>query len=110
MHRYTVISSDCHAGADLADYRPYLETRWHEEFDGWLQGYENPFRDLTAPDANRNWDSGVRQAASGSPGRCRLRAAPRRAPSPQPVAGRMVRRAAGPPSGDRPDPAQRRGR
>jgi predicted TIM-barrel fold metal-dependent hydrolase len=63
MRRYTVISSDCHAGADLADYRPYLETRWHEEFDRWLQGYENPFRDLTAPDANRNWDNGVRQAA-----------------------------------------------
>ena len=63
MHRYTVISSDCHAGADLADYRPYLEARWHEAFDRWLQGYENPFRDLTAPDANRNWDSGVRQAA-----------------------------------------------
>lgn len=63
MHRYTVISSDCHAGADLADYRPYLETRWHEAFDRWLQGYENPFRDLTAPHADRNWDSGVRQAA-----------------------------------------------
>ena len=63
MDRYTVISSDCHAGADLADYRPYLEARWHEEFDRWLDGYENPFRDLTAPDANRNWDSGVRQAA-----------------------------------------------
>jgi len=63
MDRYTVISSDCHAGADLADYRPYLEARWHEEFDRWLDGYENPFRDLTAPEANRNWDSGVRQAA-----------------------------------------------
>ncbi len=63
MRRYTVISADCHAGADLAGYRPYLEGRWHEAFDRWLQGYENPFRDLTAPDANRNWDSGVRQAA-----------------------------------------------
>jgi predicted TIM-barrel fold metal-dependent hydrolase len=63
MDRYTVISSDCHAGADLADYRPYLEGRWHGEFDRWLDGYENPFRDLTAPDANRNWDNGVRQAA-----------------------------------------------
>lgn len=63
MDRYTVISSDCHAGADLADYRPYLEERWHEAFDRWLEGYESPFRDLTAPDANRNWDSGVRQAA-----------------------------------------------
>ena len=63
MDRYTVISSDCHAGADLADYRPYLESRWHGEFDQWLDGYENPFRDLTAPEANRNWDSGVRQVA-----------------------------------------------
>ena len=63
MDRYTVISSDCHAGADLVDYRPYLEERWHEPFDRWLEAYENPFRDLTAPDANRNWDSGVRQAA-----------------------------------------------
>ena len=63
MDRYTVISSDCHAGADLPDYRPYLEERWHEAFDRWLEGYVSPFRDLTAPDANRNWDSGVRQTA-----------------------------------------------
>ncbi len=63
MDRYTVISADCHAGADLADYRPYLEARYHEEFDRWLAAYENPFRDLTAPDANRNWDSEVRQKA-----------------------------------------------
>ena len=63
MDRYTVISSDCHAGADLADYRPYLEARYHEEFDRWLAGYANPFRDLTAPDADRNWDSDVRQVA-----------------------------------------------
>jgi predicted TIM-barrel fold metal-dependent hydrolase len=63
MDRYTVISSDCHAGADLADYRPYLEARYQDEFDRWLAGYENPFRDLTAPDADRNWDSGVRQLA-----------------------------------------------
>jgi predicted TIM-barrel fold metal-dependent hydrolase len=63
VDRYTVISSDCHAGADLADYRPYLESRYHEEFDRWLAGYSNPFRDLGAPDANRNWDSHVRQAA-----------------------------------------------
>ena len=25
--RYTVISADCHAGADLRDYRPFLEPR-----------------------------------------------------------------------------------
>src|SRR3984957_11540932 len=63
MDRYTVISADCHAGADLPDYRPYLEARLHEEFDRWLADYSNPFRDLNAPEANRNWDSAVRQAA-----------------------------------------------
>src|SRR5580658_1431596 len=63
MDRYTVISADCHAGADLPDYRPYLEARLHEEFDRWLASYSNPFRDLTASEANRNWDSAVRQAA-----------------------------------------------
>ena len=63
MDRYTVISADCHAGAALPDYRPYLEARYHGEFDRWLAGYENPFRDLTAPDANRNWDSDVRRSA-----------------------------------------------
>jgi hypothetical protein len=33
MDRYTVISADCHAGADLPDYRPYLEARLHQQFD-----------------------------------------------------------------------------
>lgn len=50
MDRYTVISADCHAGADLPAYRPYLEARYHDQFDRWLAAYENPFRDLTAPD------------------------------------------------------------
>lgn len=31
--RYTVISADCHAGADLLDHRPYPERRHHEAFD-----------------------------------------------------------------------------
>ncbi|MGO8871640.1 MAG: amidohydrolase, partial [Acidimicrobiales bacterium] len=34
-HRYTIISADAHAGADIADYRPYLASRWHREFDEW---------------------------------------------------------------------------
>ena len=33
--RYIVISSDNHAGADVLDYKPYLEQKWHEEFDVW---------------------------------------------------------------------------
>ena len=63
MDRYVVISSDCHAGADLRDYRPYLEAKYHDEFDAWADSYVHPFRDLTNDDANRNWDSSVRMPA-----------------------------------------------
>ena len=63
MGRYCVISADCHAGADLRDYRPYLESRHHEEFDGWADAYVNPFGDLLRRDADRNWDDAVRNAA-----------------------------------------------
>jgi predicted TIM-barrel fold metal-dependent hydrolase len=55
--RYTVISGDCHGGADLRDYKPFLESRYHEAFDDWADNYVNPFGDLVRPDADRNWDS-----------------------------------------------------
>ncbi|WP_425474231.1 amidohydrolase family protein [Streptomyces alboniger] len=60
--RYTVISADCHAGADLLDYRPYLESRHHEAFDDWAATYVNPYEDLLADTADRNWNSGRRIA------------------------------------------------
>ena len=58
--RYVVISSDGHAGADLLDYKPYLEAKYHEEFDEWAAKFSNPFMDLTAPERYRNWDSARR--------------------------------------------------
>ena len=57
VDRYTVISSDCHAGADLRDYRPFLEARYQDTFDEWADNYVNPFGDLKRADADRNWDS-----------------------------------------------------
>ena len=33
-----VISTDGHCGADLWDYKPYLEQRYHEAFDAWADG------------------------------------------------------------------------
>ena len=60
--RYTVISADCHAGADLLDYRPYLATRHHEAFDAWAAAFVNPYADLQAPEAERNWESARRLA------------------------------------------------
>jgi predicted TIM-barrel fold metal-dependent hydrolase len=67
-HRYTVISADAHAGADLADYRPYLATHWHDEFDAWAATYVNPFADLLAPTAYRSWDSDRRLAENDADG------------------------------------------
>ena len=66
--RYTVISADGHAGADLLDYKAYLPSRWHEEFDAWAAEYENPFADLLAPTAYRNWESERRLAELDSDG------------------------------------------
>lgn len=60
LDRYVVISADCHAGADLRDYREYLPSRWHEEFDAWADAYESPFDDLIHATAHRNWDSEFR--------------------------------------------------
>ena len=54
---YTVISSDCHGGADIASYRPYLESQYHDDFDAWYATFENPYADIAGDDAGRNWDS-----------------------------------------------------
>lgn len=66
--RYTVISSDCHAGADISDYKPFLDEQYHQAFDEWLTTYQNPFDDLGREDADRNWNLDKRldeQAADG---------------------------------------------
>lgn len=55
LDRYLLISTDGHAGADLRAYRPYLASRWHDEFDRWADAYVNPWGDLVNPDADRNW-------------------------------------------------------
>jgi predicted TIM-barrel fold metal-dependent hydrolase len=34
--RYLIISADCHAGLPCEDYRPYLETKFHPQFDEFL--------------------------------------------------------------------------
>ena len=55
--RYTIISSDTHAGASHDTYRSYLEERYVEEFDAWRGKYKNPWKDLRDTDLRvRNWD------------------------------------------------------
>ncbi len=66
--RYTIVSADGHAGGDIQDYRPYLASRWHDEFDAWAAEYVNPYADLIAPIAYRSWDSERRLAETESDG------------------------------------------
>jgi predicted TIM-barrel fold metal-dependent hydrolase len=58
--RYVVISADCHGGGNVTDYRPYLASRWHDDFDAWAASYEIPYEDMKGPDGERNWDSARR--------------------------------------------------
>jgi predicted TIM-barrel fold metal-dependent hydrolase len=58
--RYIVVSSDGHAGGNIGDYRPYLASRWHDEFDAWAASFEMPYEDLLGDKGARNWDSARR--------------------------------------------------
>ena len=55
--RYTIVSADCHGGAQLYEYRDYLTADLHDEFDAWARDYAIPWEDLRGEDAWRNWDS-----------------------------------------------------
>ncbi|GAF47630.1 amidohydrolase family protein [Rhodococcus wratislaviensis] len=65
-HHYVVISSDSHAGADLRDYKPYLEKKWHDEFDAWADSYSNPW-DFVDPRLDReDFDFGNEEILTGA--------------------------------------------
>ena len=36
MDRYIIVSADGHAGLKCEDYRPYLEAKYHPQFDEFL--------------------------------------------------------------------------
>lgn len=66
--RYTIISSDCHAGGSMEQYASYLDPAWREEFEAWRGKYSNPWRDLTGDGKTRNWDTARRVAEQEADG------------------------------------------
>jgi predicted TIM-barrel fold metal-dependent hydrolase len=66
--RYVVISADGHAGAEIHQYRDFLERRYLDAFDAWVAGYVVPYPDLEGPNASRNWDSDRRLAETEADG------------------------------------------
>ena len=63
--RYLIVTSDAHAGAAMADYKAYLDPRWHTEFDEWLAGVVMPWVDVRD---TSNWDNEVRLAQMDADG------------------------------------------
>jgi predicted TIM-barrel fold metal-dependent hydrolase len=71
--RRVIISADGHCGASIDGYKPYLESRYHDEFDAWAGQYHDAWVDLesdhsvddrmglAASAATYNWDSTKRQ-------------------------------------------------
>ncbi len=57
---FTIITADSHAGGSHADYREYLDPKYHDDFDAWRGEYKNPWKDLKDDRRTRNWDSEVR--------------------------------------------------
>jgi predicted TIM-barrel fold metal-dependent hydrolase len=62
--RQVLISTDGHAGADLLDYKPYLEQRYHEQFDAWAGGFHDAWVDDTDQDRPLNHRLGVASATA----------------------------------------------
>jgi predicted TIM-barrel fold metal-dependent hydrolase len=61
--RLTIISADTHGGADLLGYKPYLASKWHDEFDRWAPTFESAWTDADDDDFHLNYDSDRRLAA-----------------------------------------------
>src|SRR5215212_10872057 len=68
--RYTIISSDCHAGGSHAAYREYLDPAYLEDFDAWRNKYKIPYKDLAPGDNRRlrNWDNDMRNSQQEADG------------------------------------------
>jgi predicted TIM-barrel fold metal-dependent hydrolase len=66
--RYTIISSDTHAGGSHAQYREFLEAKYLDDFDAWRAKYKNPFKDLGDQRRLRNWDNEMRNGQQDADG------------------------------------------
>src|SRR5262245_30262633 len=66
--RYTVISSDTHAGRSHAMYREFLDPKYRDDFDARRGEYKNPFSDLVDQRRYRNWDDEMRNGQQDEDG------------------------------------------
>ena len=58
-HHQILFSTDGHCGADLWGYKPYLERRYHDEFDVWASNFHDAWAEETDQDRPANHRVGV---------------------------------------------------
>ena len=94
QHRQVLFSTDGHAGADLLDYKPYLEERYHQRFDDWAATYHDAWLEGLDRDRDPNQRVGVASAAAPAnwDATLRLEATRRGRASPQRCSSRTPRR------------------
>src|SRR6478672_6859227 len=66
--RYTIISSDTHAGGSHSQYREFHDPKFLDDFDAWRGEYKNPFSDLGDTRRYRNWDDDMRNSQQDADG------------------------------------------
>ncbi|HKK51841.1 MAG TPA: amidohydrolase family protein [Myxococcota bacterium] len=54
---YAVITADSHAGASIATYREYLDSKHQALFDEWRGSYKNPQKKHIGSKKHKNWDA-----------------------------------------------------
>jgi predicted TIM-barrel fold metal-dependent hydrolase len=64
QHRQVIVSTDGHAGADLLDYKPYLEARYHDQFDAWAKTFRDAWVEDTDQERDANHRLGVASGAA----------------------------------------------
>ena len=68
--RLIVVSTDCHAGLPIADYKPYVETRYHEMMDVavpiQLDMMEKASKSFLIQEINEAWRAPIRQQLTGA--------------------------------------------
>ena len=70
MDRHLIISSDCHAGPPLPQYREYVEPRYRDAFDERLPGNIAEIKlaeeKFLIADINEQWRAGNEQQLTGA--------------------------------------------
>lgn len=68
--RLIVVSTDCHAGLPIADYKPYVESRYHDIMDQavpvQLELMEKAERSFLIKEINDEWRAPIQQQLTGA--------------------------------------------